>query len=170
MQPPVTIRRIAPSDAELLRKVRVRAITDSPSAFGSTLAETEARTFSWWQARALQTSTGHDDAIFFAEADGAVVGIAGGYIDWKEQSAPQLISMWVDPARRQEGIGRRLVERVAAWAAAGGHSRLQLWVTETNTVAISLYERLGFMHLPDRQPLPSAPTLMELKMERFLSG
>jgi RimJ/RimL family protein N-acetyltransferase len=43
-----------------------------------------------------------------------------------------------------------------------------LWVTESNAPARRLYERCGFTPTGDRQPLPSDPSLPEIRMRRAL--
>jgi ribosomal protein S18 acetylase RimI-like enzyme len=77
-----------------------------------------------------------------------------------------LVSMWVSPEARRAGIGRALVGTVTAWAATRGARTVELWVTESNHQARTLYERCGFDYTGGRQPLPSDPTLDELQMRR----
>ena len=53
---------------------------------------------------------------------------------------------------RGNGVGTALMEGAIAWARATGFiTRLQLEVYTTNTGAIRLYERLGFVHEGFRQ-------------------
>jgi RimJ/RimL family protein N-acetyltransferase len=54
------------------------------------------------------------------------------------------LGMGLLPAVRGRGIGRRLAEAGIAAAAARGAERIELEVFASNTVAIRLYERLGF--------------------------
>jgi ribosomal protein S18 acetylase RimI-like enzyme len=56
----------------------------------------------------------------------------------------QLISMWVSPAARGTGTGRRLIAELIAWAAGTGARQLRLQVRRDNAPAIGLYERSGF--------------------------
>ena len=50
----------------------------------------------------------------------------------------------VDPAHRQQGLGRRLVTVAGTIAAAEGAKRLTLMVSEENRSALALYRSLGF--------------------------
>jgi ribosomal protein S18 acetylase RimI-like enzyme len=50
----------------------------------------------------------------------------------------------IEPARGN-GVGRALVEACAERSRARGCKRLQLDTNETNTAALALYERLGFV-------------------------
>jgi GNAT superfamily N-acetyltransferase len=76
--------------------------------------------------------------------------------------------MWVDPAHRRAGTGRRLTDAVIEWARSERMKRLELWVTELNTPAVRLDERLGFAPTGGRAPLPSNPTLVVVEMAREL--
>ena len=62
---------------------------------------------------------------------------------WSTAAACYLQDLYVDPAVRGGGCGRRLIESVAAAAAAAG-ANSPYWLTHTtNAVARQLYERLG---------------------------
>jgi ribosomal protein S18 acetylase RimI-like enzyme len=165
MEEAVTVRKICPHEGLSLRAIRIRAISDSPDAFGSTLAETEARPAEYWEGRARDNAAGVNSVMFVAEESGIWTGIAGCY---REEGATglefDLISMWVDPACRGRGIGRLLVDAVASWAGGHGASELSLWVTETNQPAVALYQSAGFRFTEERQPLPSNPGLLERRM------
>lgn len=56
----------------------------------------------------------------------------------------EILTLAVDPASRGRGLGRRLMEAVAASALAGGATALFLEVAEDNDAARALYGRLGF--------------------------
>lgn len=45
---------------------------------------------------------------------------------------------------RSDGLGRKLVEHVCAWAADQGMSRVTLLADKDNAPALAFYERLGF--------------------------
>lgn len=160
-------RRIRPDDGPLLRSIRLRALEGAPDAFGTTLAEALAYPEDAWDHRAAECAAGDTTALFFAEDEGGVVGMAGGSFE-DDDPAPALISMWVEPPARGHGGGEALIEAVAAWAREQGAARLHLWVTETNAPAIALYRRSGFLDTGDTQALPSNPALRERRMLRDL--
>lgn len=161
----VTIRPIRPDEGAAFRAIRLRALADSPAAFGSTLADTAARPPSYWDARA-RGDTGHQEsALFVAEVPGGWVGLVGCFGPAPgDPPDAELISMWVDPGWRGRGIGQRLVERVVDWARQRGMESVVLWVTEGNMPAAALYERCGFRDTGDTQTLPSDETRRERKM------
>lgn len=53
-------------------------------------------------------------------------------------------AVMVDPARRGQGLGRKLVTGIIAWAQQAGARRMFLQVASDNEVASSLYASLGF--------------------------
>lgn len=164
------IRRIRADEGLRLREIRLRALAEAPTAFGSTLAETEQVPDAAWHERAAAAASSEERSLFVAEADGRWLALAGGVID--DETPPgevELVSMWVDPAARGLGLGRRLVEAVAQWARAGGATRLRLWVTQGNAPAIVLYERCGFRMAGETSPHGWHPTLRELLMLRPLA-
>jgi ribosomal protein S18 acetylase RimI-like enzyme len=58
-------------------------------------------------------------------------------------SEAMLHALEVRPASRRRGLGARLVQAAAAWAAPQGATRLSLVVTRQNAAANALYARLG---------------------------
>jgi GNAT superfamily N-acetyltransferase len=80
-------------------------------------------------------------ALFFSE------GEAVGMVSATEPRAGDvwLVSMWVDPVARGQGVGDLLIQFVVEWAQAWGACRVRLGVWDGNTAAIGLYERNGFV-------------------------
>jgi ribosomal protein S18 acetylase RimI-like enzyme len=159
----VLVREITADDWELMRDVRLAALAEAPSAFGSTYAREAGFTEERWRGRISERSV-----TFFAHeetADATPAGLVGVYV---EDGAAELVSMWVRPAARGLGVGEALVEAAAAWAKTRDFGPLSLWVTESNAPAVRLYERLGFTPTGERQPLPSDPALAEIRMSREL--
>jgi len=158
----VTIERIRPDDWVALRAVRIAALTDSPSAFGSTLERELAFSDADWQARAASSAAGSERVTFLARSDSEVVGIVGGFVDG---DAVELVSMWVAPPARGTGLGRSLVERVVDWTTDDTEAaRVDLWVVRGNDAAQHLYEATGFAVTDDVQPLPSDQCKDEIRM------
>ena len=160
----IVVRRIRPGEADALRAVRLAALAESPSAFGSTHAEESTLTAEEWTGRARAGSDGSERAMFFAVADGEIVGLAGGYRLGPASGVVELVSMWTDPTARRGGAGRLLIDAVLGWAKACGAGEVQLWVTRGNTAAETLYRAVGFTETGDYQPLPSDPCREETRM------
>jgi GNAT superfamily N-acetyltransferase len=165
----IMVREVRPDDWEMLRDVRLAALAEAPSAFGSTYAREAGFTEERWRGRISERSV-----TFFALAGpadgtspgaGEPAGLAGVFV---EDAAPELVSMWVRPGARGLGLGEALVEAALAWALGRGYPALSLWVTEGNGAARRLYERCGFRATGEAQPLPSDPSVPEIRMRRAL--
>ncbi len=162
-QDPV-VRRIRADEGARLREIRLRALADAPDAFGSTYSDTVTRPPEMWTARAAEDAAGEVSVLFVAEKDEKWVGLAGHVGLDQTPGEPQVVSMWVDPARRRSGLAGRLLDAVMAWARDRGAERVHLWVTEGNSPAIALYERFGFAFTGESAPVRSDSALKELKM------
>ncbi len=140
-----------------LRAVRLAALADSPSAFGSSLEREQQYDEERWREWSRNVAT------FLAFRDGVPIGIVGGMAgDASEERG--LVAMWVDPDHRNTGVASALLDAVRSWARDDGATRLTLWVTRTNDPAATLYRRAGFTPTGDSKPLPSNPSLTEDKL------
>jgi len=63
---------------------------------------------------------------------------------WFVAGEVHINTLAVDPARRRQGLGRRLVEHVLAEGRAAGAQSATLEVRRSNEAALRLYETLGF--------------------------
>ena len=162
----LVVRRIRAHEGPHLRALRLRALADAPTAFGSTVAEALARPRDYWDRLAQDAAVAETHARFVAEENARWYGMVGSLMSRDQPETAQLVSMWVDPTRRRSGIGTALVDAVVRWARGCGARRIQLWVTETNHPAKSLYVRNGFIETERTQPLPSHPALREVLMVR----
>jgi GNAT superfamily N-acetyltransferase len=131
-----------------LRSIRLRALSNAPDAFGSTLGEAVARPAESWldQLRDLPT--------FVAVGDDIDVGIVRCARDKADTETAWLISMWVAPEVRHKGVGGLLVDAVIDWARSNGVNRLLLDVADHNASAIALYARKGFTPNGEVSTLP----------------
>ena len=53
-----------------------------------------------------------------------------------------------DPNRRDNGVGRAMMQAAETWLEQRNVVKVQLMVRETNTPVIAFYERLGFETIP----------------------
>jgi GNAT superfamily N-acetyltransferase len=133
-----TVRRAAIGDEPVLRALRLQALTDSPSVFGSTYEREVARTTEDWRRWLAPGAT------FILEAPGEPRGLVAGVRDPNDASAVHLMAMWVHPDLRGTGAADALVSSVKAWANEVGATQVRLNVVEGNTRARRCYERSGF--------------------------
>jgi GNAT superfamily N-acetyltransferase len=132
------VRRAVIGDEPVLRALRVQALTDSPSAFGSTLERELARTTEDWRRWMAPGVT------FILEASGEPRGLVAGSHDKNDISMVDLMAMWVHPDLRGTGAADALVSSVKTWATEVGATQVRLNVVENNSRARRCYERAGF--------------------------
>ncbi len=161
----ITLEPITPQNASIFKTTRLRALQDTPSAFGATFAKESLLTEADWVERAARWN-GEKSILYLALDGGAAAGIAGSYLDQEDATRAHLVSMWTDPTCRQQGIGRLLVNEIIEWAHCRSALTLQLMVTSCNDSAIAFYKRLGFAFTGRTEPYPNDPALIEYEMSR----
>jgi len=163
----ITLELIAPRNVTRFKDVRLRALLDTPTAFSSTYAEESKLTDADWVKRAAQWSS--EKSVGYLAMDvRAPCGIASGLLDQADATRAHLLSMWVAPTHRRQGVGRTLVEAVVAWARTKNARTMQLLVTSNNEGAITFYQRLGFALTGHIEPYANDPALSNYEMTRSL--
>jgi ribosomal protein S18 acetylase RimI-like enzyme len=160
---------ITPASAMIFKAVRLRALQDSPSAFGSTYSKEVQLTDADWQQRAAKWN-GERSAGFLAFDGDDACGIAATFLDSEDSARAHLVSMWVAPAHRGRGVGRLLVKAIIDWARSKEIKTLHLMVTSTNDAATRFYERLGFVKTGRTEPYPNDSALLEYEMVRQIDA
>ena len=158
----VVVREVTPDDWETLRDVRLAALREAPQAFGSSYAREAPFTEEQWRGRINDRSV---TFLAYLPENPEPAGLAGVYV---EDGVADVVSMWVRPSARRNGVGEALIGATTDWAKTRDHDSILLWVTESNTPARRLYDRCGFALTGERQPLPSDPALPEIRMRRLL--
>lgn len=140
------IRRLVPTDAAQYRALMLEAYTLAPDAFTSSVTERAALPLTWWEARVAQTPDAKE-VVWGVFADGVLAGVAGLAFEQRERTAHKasLFGMYVRPDGRGQGMAHQLVAQVLDHAAQSGVNLVQLTVTESNTRAVRLYTRCGFI-------------------------
>lgn len=128
------IVRLGPGDEARLRTIRLRALRDAPDAFGSTAVEVAARPPESWSAQILTLPT------FVAVNRGQDVGLVRYAPDEEHTETGWLISMWVSPEIRREGVGSALIDAVVELATSKGWLNWR-WMSVTTTSRQSRFTR-----------------------------
>ena len=143
--PIMEIRSFLANEWRSYRQIRLRALTDAPYAFGTTLAEAQSRTDEQWQSRFSASLASALEYPLLALVDGQPAGLVWGHIDAAEPEVAHLFQMWVDPQFRRLHLGEQMVAAVVTWAKEAGADYVELDVVTENSAAHMLYEKCGFV-------------------------
>ncbi|WP_424136185.1 N-acetyltransferase family protein [Roseomonas chloroacetimidivorans] len=139
---------------------RVEALSEADMADlceATDAAIIEGGGFGWLAPQGREALTRHfrgvllvpERELFVARLDGHVVGSAQLVRPARNNEAQawaaQLTHAYIAPYARGYGLARMLVQRVEERAAALGHRVLNLDVRETQTMAIGVFERQGYI-------------------------
>jgi predicted GNAT family acetyltransferase len=145
-------RRLTPDDWEVLRDIRLRALADSPDAFGSTLEREREFPEKEWRRRLVRP-------VYAVLDGGRPVAMAGAFPD---EGRLHVWGMWTDPEHRGRGHARALLDALVARAVAEG-TPVSLHVNVANPVARAAYESYGFVATGKLEPLrPGSDQRIEL--------
>ena len=144
----ITVALLTPSDVDEYRRVRLRALAEHPEAFRSDAEEEAAKPQQWWDARLAPRS--ESNGAFFGAwtASRRLVGTAGLLLETRRKvcHTATIVGMYVAPEHAGRGIGARLLDAcIDAARTDPALEVLYLTVTSTNSGAIRLYERTGFV-------------------------
>lgn len=139
-----TTRHTKPADLQVFRELRLEALKNHPSAFGSDYEETLLQPQSYWEKRL--TFQAGEQALFFSEHRGQPMGMAGIVLNnsKKNHHSATIISVYVKPEWRGRRIAETLIHTCLGWAAEHGAVIVKLAVVADNLPAIRTYERCGF--------------------------
>lgn len=159
----VQIESLVPGDEARLRAIRLRSLIDSPNAFAATYAEVSSFSLEVWRDQLNRMAT------FIATAGQGDVGIVRGARHDDIDDTAYLLSMWVAPEMRRQGIAGALIDALIEWARQKKFRRMVLDVAETNLGARTLYERKGFVANGHHDsPPPPHEHIREFQLELLL--
>jgi GNAT superfamily N-acetyltransferase len=136
----VTIRSASADEADSLRALRVEAITQHPTSFGSVPQEVDG--YDWVD---LTGGATRDAAIFVAEHGGQFIGLTGVLRGnrVKDSHHADIWGVYVRESWRRLGLAAALVNAAAEWAAGRGVAIVKLTVVPESG-AMDCYLRCGF--------------------------
>lgn len=144
--PPITIRDATLDDLDFLRKMVWEGLMASPTFVAwmglATIQEYEDR---YWKTWAKQPSP----AFIAVDADGRSLGALSLRPNDTEPPGWR-IAIGVEAEARGQGVGRKLMERALDYAKTDGVAYVNLHVDPANQVAITLYQRMGFVDVERR--------------------
>lgn len=154
----MNIVAITENDWEDLKKIRLSSLKESPESFGLSYHEASNYTAEDWKLRA---SAKKDLRVLLAYKNDVPIGLIGGVFANNEY---ELISMWVSPKLRGNGVGTQLVNALKEYAVELGHSEIVLKVSPDNKSACHLYTICGFNIVSEAGSLASNDNINLQKM------
>ena len=140
----MVIERLSPLQVTAYRRLRLRGLRESPTAFGSSHAEEAKFPLKTFAAR-LEPSPAK--WVFGAFEGKRLVGVVTLIREdkRKERHKASIYGMYVEPKLRRKGVGRQLIARALDTARRlRGLKQVRLCVVEANLPARRLYESVGF--------------------------
>lgn len=135
------VRRLTSDDWEVLRDLRIRALTDSPNALLGDLPVERDLNESYWR---IVASCIVWVAAWFGDQPSGLASL-----NWTADGA-YIESLWVVPDHRGQGVARSMV---SALEAAADGDQIYSWVTTENEVADEVIQKLGYRPTLVRQPI-----------------
>lgn len=141
----ISIRLLAPSDAEAFWALRLKGLKEEPRAFTASYEESSAEALST-VAKRLECN---DDGFLMGSFDkDRLVGVTGFY-RYKEGKKVEhkgvVWGVYLLPEYRGKGIARRLLlEVIERCKSVPGIELLHLGVDPSNKPVVKLYESVGF--------------------------
>lgn len=164
----IHVQELKPGDGLIWRDLRLRALKDSPDAFGMTYEVEVQRSDDEWQD---QINRNVDDPFVtnvVARVNDELAALAVCRFDETDQTICHLFAMWVAPEFRRKGVDRAILESALDWMKQKGAKEAWLGVTEGNKEAFSLYRSFGFLDTSRREPLREGSPVQVIVMQRQL--
>ena len=140
-----TIRQLRDPDASVYRELRLQALREDPAAYLTSAEEYQVRTLEEVASRLVPTSERFTLGAF---VNGELQGMATLVRSRspRQRHRAEVFAVYVAPESRGSGLGHALMTELTRQARImPGLAVLGLGVTETQTAARRLYERLGFV-------------------------
>jgi ribosomal protein S18 acetylase RimI-like enzyme len=136
----VTVRRLSSKDVDVLRHMRLEALSHEPLSFASVFGDWVRLTDREWRQNLAQP-------VFVAFLSGVPVGMMGLRFEHARKLAhrAKLVSVYVRKGARGTGVAARLLHEVTEHARNRGVLQLELAVNSENARAIGFYQRHGFV-------------------------
>lgn len=143
---PYSIRHLTRADAEAYRAFRIYTLERFPEAFTSHLAEDRAKPLAWYAERLAPAGNARQFMLGAFETE-RLVGAAGLNPATRRNEAhkAEIFGVAVHEDWQGKGLGEALLKAMIKEARGlRGLRQLSLSVTDADSAAVRLYQRLGF--------------------------
>lgn len=157
------IKVLTSNDWDVLRKIRLAALSESAGSFLSTYQDETEYDESKWQSEFIRGEWYVGVVDPDSNEPVSVLGIT------REHGSPIqrhfLEYVWVAPEFRRRGLAFTMIQLVLGRLRSAGVRTLFLWVLDGNDNAMRLYKRLGFVSCNHSHPLEARPGRSEELMQ-----
>lgn len=169
----ISIKKLQTSEWQKYKDLRLEALADSPTAFGSSAEEEAKRPDEYWRGRIDNGNHKPLNLIIFAEFNGELIGMVGAFAENKVkiQHIADVWGMYVKSKFRGQGVGKFLLESLLNELRASQEiKKIKIAATSTNQAAVGLYEKLGFQVVGElkKELLVDGEYYDELLLEMYL--
>jgi len=140
-RPAIDVRTVRVDDWPLWRSLRLQALAEAPYAFSSTLAQWQGEGDAEMRWRARLSTVPLNVLVYLNGKPAGMVSATTA----NRAGTIELISMWVAPFARGQGVGDSLIAAVIEWARGQRAPKVALAVVENNDYAVALYRRHQFV-------------------------
>jgi ribosomal protein S18 acetylase RimI-like enzyme len=142
-----SITKIDPCRWQEYKALRLEALHEAPLAFLGMPEEEDRYADIVWIQRLVDATLPDKTRMLFAEKNGKLIGMIGILYEQNEKikHKAHIVSFYVTPNARSQGVGKALLERALA-DAQERHYVKKVWLDVTTVLepAVKLYELCGF--------------------------
>lgn len=136
-------RKLDKSDWENYRDIRLEALKEDPSAFGSRYEENRDKDSLYWMERLASSSGSNGKSFFYAVLDdNNFISIGGAYQD--ENNEWNIIAIYTKKEFRGLGAGALLFNKILEELKNRKIKKVFLRVNTKQEPAVALYKKFGF--------------------------
>ena len=141
----VSIARLDPGAWQDYKVLRLEALATDPQAFEASYDELRAKPDTYWTERLQNVAEKRGSWLLFAKREQRLVGMVGALIA-EERHIANITAVFVAKEARGWGVGTELMSALLRELRQDRSiQRLRLYVNTSQTAAVHLYHRLGFL-------------------------
>ncbi len=159
------IREVEADDWREMKRIRLKALFESPNAFCSRYEDQAKFPDAEWQRRASSWSEDPDTGFFMVFDDQVCLGMAGVSRNADKDGVSHAYSVWIEPELRGSGVASKLMAFLEEWSLSSGMPVMEADVTDMNPQAIAFYKKIGFKKTgeSDRYPLNDCARTLRIR-------
>ena len=136
----IKVARLPESRWEEYKEIRLEALKNNSTSFGSSYEEEVLKLDEFWRSRIK-------DALFALNSEDKAIGLLAFLISERKKTKhkAEIFSVYVRPAYRRHGVGKKMFsEAIRLIKENSTIIKVNLTVGSAQTPAIKLYESIGF--------------------------